>query len=229
MPNDDYDPQVALEEKRAELEAMPASEVDKPPYPPDRMVGEANALYKVADRYRKELKEVNLDEALIDDLPRRTQALAGAQAARALVPDTKRSAEELKAEAKAFEIRNDIYTAGRYATRKIAKAQQALDAMSDGTGHDDLIQDLKDGALFSQTYAAEFARVGQDPEGLAKQALASAEAFEGYLAERRAATTAETKATDLRNRAATHLYDAMSEIRGAGAFRFRRDADVLPL
>lgn len=67
MPGNNQDPQAALADVRAELEAIPADKVKEPPYPPDRIVGEANALYQVADRYREQLEEVNLDTALIDD------------------------------------------------------------------------------------------------------------------------------------------------------------------
>lgn len=145
------------------------------------------------------------------------------------MPDTTRSTEELEAESAAFEVRNDIYAAGRYATRTIVEAQRTLDKISEGTGHDDLVQDLKDEALFCKTYAAELEKIGQDPEALAKRALALSAKFEAYLAKRRATTEAERLATDLRDRASTFLWEAMSEIRTAGSYRFRRDPAVRPL
>ena len=229
MPGNNIDPQIALNDKRAELNAIPADKVKKPPYPPDSLVGEGNALYNVCVRYRTELNEVGIDDAVIDDLPVRSQAVAGAQGARVLVPDTKRSAEEVEAETAAFELRNDIYAAGRYATRSNVEAQEALDKISEGTGHDDLVQDLKDLALFCTAYSVELKAIKLDPEEQRKAAMALAAKFEGYLAERRGATELQRQATDLRNRAVTHLWEAISTIRAAGCYRFRHNPEVLPL
>lgn len=208
---------------------MPADAVHESPYPPHSMVGEANALYEVAQKYRGALLAVGLDERFIDDLPKRTQALAGAQAARAMVPDAKRSAEELAIEEEAYKVRNELHAAGRYATRKNPQAQSALDKISEGTGFDDGIQDLKDLSLFCDTYTAEMKSVGVALPEMSKRALELAGAFEQQLAKRRTASDAERDATNLRDRAATHLYDAMTEIRSAGAFAFRNDPSILPL
>ena len=223
------DPQIALNDKRSVLEAIPADEVHEPPYPPDSLVGEGNALYNVAVRYRTQLNEVGVENEVIDDLPLRSQAVAGAQAARVMVPDTKRSAAEREAETNAVELRSDIYAAGRYATRKNAEAQSTLDKVSEGTDHDDLVQDLRDLGLFCTTYSDELKAIKFDPDAKRKEALALAAKFEGYLAERRGATELERQATDLRNRAVTHLWEAISTIRAAGSYRFRRDPTVLPL
>ena len=229
MPTNDLDPTVALAEKRSELDAIPADQVKDSPYPPATMVGEANALYLVADRHRAALVSVKLDEKFIDDLRKRAQALSGAQAARALVPDTKRSAAELAAEEEAFTARNELYAAGRYATRANPQAQSTLDKISEGSGHDDLIQDLKDLALFCQTYQTVMKTIGVELPQRSQHALELANKFETLLAERRTTSDEERAATDLRDRAATHLFEAMSEIRAAGSFKFRNDPTVLPL
>lgn len=229
MPTNPSDPKVALADKRAVLEAMPADQVKTPVYPPHHLVGEANALYEVGNRYRTALAAVNLDLSLIDDLPVRAQALAGAQAARALVPDTKRTAEEVAAEDDAAKARDDVYAAGRYATRGIAEAQSALDKISEGTGYDDLIQDLKDLGFFTEKYSKEMTAIGVNVPEESKRLLGLARKFEKILAERRALTAAEQASTDLRNRAATHLFGAMATIRAAGTYAFRNDPRVLPL
>lgn len=229
MPANVVDPKAALDAERAALHAMPPDKVKEPPYPPPHLVAEANALYLVADRHRKSLNAVGVDDALIDALPRRAQALAGAQAARALVPETERSAQELETEEAAYEVRNELYAAGRFATRDDDLAQSSLDRVSEGAGLDDLVQDLKDLHAFAGKYESELVAIKIDVDTLTKRALALAGEFEQQLAHRRAATDAERAATDLRNRAATHLYEAMAEIRAAGVFAFRNDPNVLPL
>jgi hypothetical protein len=160
MPIPIVDPKAALDQKRATLEAIPTDQVKTPAYPPYHLIGEANALYEAAGMHRARLIAVRLDPALIDDLPLRAQALAGAQSARSLVPDVKRSAEEVAAEEQATQLRSELHAAGRYATYANPEAQSALDKISEGTGHDDLIQDLKDLSLFCEKYATEMKAIG---------------------------------------------------------------------
>jgi len=229
MPTNILDPKQALTQVRPVLEDMPVDQVKEPVFPPANMVGEANALYLVADRHRAQLTKLGLDAKLIDDLPLRAQALAGAQAARALVPDTKRSSEELAAEEEAYVLRQDLMAAGRFALRADAQAQSTLDAINEGTGFDDLIQDLKALALFCDNYATQLKSVGVELPAQSKKAVDLAARFEAHLAERRTASDEERAATDLRNRAATHLWNAMAEIRAAGVYAFRNDPSVLPL
>jgi hypothetical protein len=91
------------------------------------------------------------------------------------------------------------------------------------------VQDLKSLELFGATYQTQMTAIGFDVAAFRKRALELAEKLEGYVARRRTTTGAERASTDLRNRAATHLYEAMSEIREAGMYAFRNDPTVLPL
>lgn len=120
-------------------------------------------------------------------------------------------------------------SAGRVATRNDDLAQSSLDRISEGSGFDDLVQDLKELHAFAGKYHDQLVAIKIDVDALTQRALVLAGKFEQHLAHRRATTDAERAATDLRNRAATHLYEAMAEIRAAGAFAFRNDPNIRPL
>ncbi len=60
------------------LAEIPADEVVPPPMPVDKLIGEGLALAFSAKEHADELLAAGLDEALLDDLRVRVQALADA-------------------------------------------------------------------------------------------------------------------------------------------------------
>ncbi len=217
----------ALVALRAELEAIDAGEVKPPPIPADRLVGEGLALAETAARYEDELAAVGVGRALVGGLAARAQALAEAQARLLNLRGLKRSEAEVALEERAVELRADLVAAGRFALRGDANAQKVLDLVQEGEGLDDLVQDLKTLAAFADKHRDALARVGLEPAVAGARARKLAAELEGHVAARRAVDGDEVSALELRDRAATHLWAAMAEVRAAGAYAFRKNPRAL--
>jgi hypothetical protein len=217
---------MALRALRQELEAIPADEVAVPVIPVDRLVGEGLALAASARQHAGELVGAGLDPALIAGLGVRAQALAEAQA-QLLALRGHRRADELALERRAIELRSDMVAGGRYGLREDRDAQAVLDHIQEGEGVDDLIGDLRALAVFFRNRAPALARIGAQPDLTRRQAEETAGELEALLATRRGSDVGEGQAMDLRNRAATHLWAAMTHVRAAGAYAFRRQPRTL--
>lgn len=223
------DVQKTLDTLLPTLQDLPRDAIRDPLIPVAKMVAEAHALALVATKYSDPLEAVGVSRKLLQSLNQRAQAASAAQARLTMVRSRKRSAHEVEQESRGQELRTTLVAAGRYATRTNEKAQTVLDHIQEGTGLDDLVQDLKELALFCETYNAELERIGEQPKTLKKECLALADTLQTAVVNRRAGDNEETEALELRNRATTFLWEAMSEVRSAGAYAFRNDPEVLPL
>lgn len=223
------DVQKTLDTLLPTLRDLPRDTIRDPLIPVAKMVAEAHALALVATKYSNQLEAVGVARKLHQSLDLRAQAASAAQARLTMVRGRKRSTEEIDQEARGQELRATLVAAGRYATRTNEKAQAALDHIQEGTGLDDLVQDLKELGLFCTTYAADLERIGEQPKALKKECSALADTLQTAVVNRRAGDDEEAQALELRNRAASFLWDAMGEVRSAGAYAFRNDPEVLPL
>ncbi|HEU4536935.1 MAG TPA: hypothetical protein VFS00_22590 [Polyangiaceae bacterium] len=211
----------------ARLDALPEDAVRPPPIPVDRMSSEALTLSLTAQPVRTQLLAKGLDPALLERLPVLAHALTEAQAQVNVLRGAQRGQDELALEAEATDLRAELIADGRFGLRQRVEAQAALDRVQEGTGVDDLMQDLKDLAAIADRYAPEFEAIGVAPKVKAARARALAAKLEIAVATRRAADRSEYQAMNTRDRAATLLAEAMSEVRAAGAYAFRKDARML--
>jgi hypothetical protein len=216
----------ALDAVREALAAIPPERAAAlPAIPVDRMLGEARALAVSARKYAEDLVGAGLDEVLIGDLGVRAQALAEAQAALVALRGFRRSEAEVALKRAALALRSDMTAGGRFALRKDADAQAVLDRIQQGDGLDDLIQDLRTLAVFFRRNAPALERIGAKPDLKRQQAEQTASELEWALARRRGGDR-QAAALDLRNRAAAHLQEAVSEIRATGVYVFRHEPRI---
>lgn len=221
------DGQKALEAVRPLAEALPEAEVGPPVMPPAHLVAEALALAEVAEANREALASVQLDPALIPRLTIGAHALAKAHAELTILRGSKRSEAEVALEALASELRSDMVADARFALRKDRAAQRAIDEIQEGEGLDDLVQDLKSLAALVDKHAARIEAVGASARANIERARRCARELEAHVAARRTADREEIAAKELRDRVATLLADAMSEVRAAGAYAFRKQPRTL--
>ena len=120
-------------------------------------------------------------------------------------------------------VRRDLFDSSLYALRNNDDALAIVARIQEGEGVADMCQDLKDLAALTEKYRAEFDRIDFDVE-IAKRARALAtEVLTGHAAATTKKVSIEMK--EIRDRAFTHLNDAVDEVRAAGLFAFRRDTD----
>lgn len=218
---------TALAAMRGRLDDLPAEEVRPPTIPVDNLVAEALALSVTATSVRDDLVAKGLPPEQIDNLPTYAHGLAEAQAELNAIRGLKRSEAEINLEAQGVELRAEMIADGRFALRKNRDAQAALDRVQEGTGLDDLVQDLKDLAAFHGRFASDLETIGAEPKVKAERARKVAGELEGYVARRRGADGEEVGALDTRDRAASLLIETMAEVRAAGAYAFRKNPRVL--
>ncbi len=213
---------TALQKNRAALLSL--RDIASPQIPIDRLIGEGRVLLKASRKDRKALLKVGLDPAVLEGLDGRIETLAEAQARYQAETRKTRGREELEKEREAYMLRADMLADARWAFRNEAGLLDALARIQEGEGLDDLVQDLRDLAALFHAQRHLFAAV--DAEALAERAQDVAISLGDLVATRREETTDEK---DLRDRAASWLKDAMSDIRAAGQYALRKDPARLAL
>jgi hypothetical protein len=203
------------------LAKISSDEVAAPHIPVDRLIGEAKALAKVATTYLDALLKVGIARALVTTLEDRANALAEAQSEFISGRGASRGDEENALEAKGYKLRSDMVADLRYAARADHDVQSQLDMINEGDGHDDLVQDLRDLSVLFGKHAKELKKASVDAKGKGADAKKIAASLEKLTSTRRAGKPTDGAAKDLRDRAATYLEHALSEIRAAGVYAFR--------
>ena len=181
----------------------------------------------VARLGKKILAASRLDEALIEGLAGRIEALEAAEAAwgmhRTLMLPTGKKQLRTSAE----ELRSDAVAALRHFVSDNARVQAQLNRIVEGTDLADLIEDLKKLAPLVDTHASKLTRAQLPAKGGASL-LAAAKALEAASQEAASARAGSDEARTslaLRNRAYWWLREAIDEIRECGRHAFRKNAD----
>jgi hypothetical protein len=206
--------------------ALDLSTVKPPSIPVDRLLGEARALAKVASAQATALAKVGVGKSVVASLTPRIDALADAQTSLVMSRGKSRTKEEIAFEKEATELRSDMVADGRFALRDNPDAQSALDAIQEGDGLDDLVQDLKDLGGFFTKYASALGKVASDHAKKKARATVLAKSLESLVTDRRASDAQGTVEKDLRDRCATLLEETMSEVRSAGVYAFRKNPET---
>ncbi|MBI3071381.1 MAG: hypothetical protein HYY84_04555 [Deltaproteobacteria bacterium] len=213
-----------LEKLLPKLAAISATDVAEPDRPVATIVQEALDLADAAHRYRASLLAVGVDAAIIDGLAERAKALSAAQTEWTNTRETGLPATLHAAVDRATELRRDIVDSALYALRNDDAALDVIARIRDGEGVADLCQDLKDLGVLVERNRAAFDRVDFDFEDVTRARAIADEVQKGH-AEATTKKALDDK-KDLRNRAFTYLDEAVDEVRAAGLFAFRRDADA---
>ncbi|MEW7290636.1 hypothetical protein [Aquimarina sp. 2304DJ70-9] len=213
-----------FESKLAVLNTMAINEVKTPNMPVDNALQEAENLFIWASDDKKALiGNSGLDWAkFAKDLPVRAGALRHAQSL--WVSERYGQEEANKAwkeqSPKAYELRDDLLDDFRYAFRKRPDLLSRVREIANGQGNADMIQDLSDLSVLGKSNPGELTIAKFKLAKLDIAAQVSNDMAE-LLAKANGATLENSLAKEIRDKAFTHLKEAVDEIRDAGKYVFK--------
>ncbi len=210
------------------IQALPADQLKKMSMPLDIYLQEAENLYHWCLSDQADLTKAGLDWILVTDLPVRAGACREAQSIWFKERFTKDEAEKLWQEKSpaAYDLRDEILRAMRFAYRKMPDLLSRVAAIADGSGHADMLQDLNDCAVLGKEHSAPLTAISFDLTRLDTAAATAAELSELYAR----ATTNRTDNSDsrlIRDQTFVHLKEAVDEIRECGQYVFFKNPDRL--
>ncbi len=177
---------------------------------------------------KKALLGINLDwQQYVEDITVRTAALRHAQSLW-IRRKTGKEKSQLAWREKlpiAYALRNDLLADYRYAYKDNTAILLALKDIAKGKRYSDLIQDLSDLSVLGTSNLLELQAINFDIS-----VLDTAQQLSATMAKLLAKVTSSTMyensmVLQLRNRAYTHLKEAVDQIRNAGKYVFRKDSD----
>lgn len=219
-----------LDQLKPVLEAIPREHVAEPQIPVAVFLQEAHDLETLAaspDVHEK-LAGVGLDKELLAGLDASIAAARQAQSEWIVAYNRTKSDAERELEDRARGLRNKMADACRWNLRGDRVALATVSAVAAEGGVADLVQDLEDLAHLVETRKAAFAKDRTfDAEAEASRARQLAKELQQGISNEQLHEE-QARAKDLRDRAVTHLYDAVSEVREAGRYAFRDDDELRP-
>jgi hypothetical protein len=220
--------ETQLSAVREQLLALPSEQVEAPEIPMAIVLQEANDLLTLIsdDNIWKQLAAVGAKSTDREGLQQAIQVARATQSEWAVSRDRKKSGAQQSREVRADKLRSDLVAAGRWSLRADRVAQGALDAIVEGDGVADLIQDLSDlAALFSQKRAAFDSDTTLDLPARVEEARSLAAELAASTSHERLDAD-QAQAADLRNRAYTQLDQHVTALREAGRYAFRAHEDT---
>ena len=203
------------------LMAIPTEEVKIPNIPVSVYIQEAEDQKVWADDDKQVLISHGLKWSFAENLPVLAGALREAQSLWARVFKSQEEAEKtwIEKAPKAFEMRDALVSAFRYAFRKNNDLLTNVAAIADGYSREDMIQDLNDLAVLGRENNPLLKSIKFDLT-LLDTAATTADEMAGLLAGAKSESDADSKELDLRNRAYTKLKEAVDEVRECGKYAF---------
>jgi hypothetical protein len=210
------------------IQSIPDEEVQTPAIPVDVFLQEAENLHHWSLDDFDALKVVGISMVKINDLPVRAGACREAQS---IWNKDYRSQQEAQKEwakqaPEAYAFRNDLLASFRFAFRKDDALLSRVSAITDGSGHADLIQDLNDIAVLGRENPDPLTAIGFDLTQL-DLAATRADELANLLAEANGDKADPNYSKTIRDKAYTHLKVLVDEIREAGKYVFRNDKNRL--
>ena len=213
-----------INEKLNELNPMTDQETGKPTIPVSVALQEAEDLYDWCNKDKDALLRAGLDWKLVEDMPVRTGALRLSQAKWS---SEYKNYQDCQAEWKivspaAFNLRDELvhhfYLALNGNTAEYAKVKR----IDEGSTNADMIQDLIDLSELGSKHTAELEAIGLDLK-LLDEARAKSFALAELLAKVNGSYRETSPMLEIRNKAYTHLKEAVDEIRRVGQYVFWRN------
>tara|TARA_R110001583_G_scaffold12056_7_gene53769 strand:+ start:130 stop:846 length:717 start_codon:yes stop_codon:yes gene_type:complete len=208
-------------------EVKPQEIVKQPNMPIDIAVNEAMDTHYNAKQDSDKLATTDIDISLIEDLPVRAGGLKYAQFLWDQVyKDTSTAEEEWKTLSPiAYDLRDELLHVFRYAYRKDEKLMVLVGRIAEGSGHADLVMDLGSLAMLGKNNPAPLQAVNLDITKLDRASELSEQCNELLGRVHGARTADDQTEKDMRDRAFTHLKQAVDTIREAGKFLFWKDEE----
>ena len=191
-------------------------------------IQEADLLYLWIQEDKKALTTVGLSWELVEDLPIRCKALIDADANWQTQRKTRKksSREWDKLFPLGYDLRNRLLTDFRFAFRKDPLLMKNVRGISKGKNQPKIIQDLNDLSVLGKANPQLLEIIHFDMSLLDRAAQLSRE-MSVLLAEINKYKQKRSEAKIIRDRAYSHLKEAVDEIRLTGQYVFRKNKDRL--
>ena len=210
--------------KIAEIEVIPEDQMKSPNMPVDVFLQEVENTVKWVQDDKDKLIATGLNWTLVDDLPIRAGALREAQSLWLKVRFAREDAQKEWNEKSpdAYDLRNTLLHVFRFAFRNVADLTSRINAIADGAGHADMIQDLNDLALLGKGHTDLLTAVGFDLT-LLDTAAAMSSAMAALLSHSTSDRKKENVNRIIRDKAYTYVKTVLDEVRACGQFVFWRN------
>ncbi len=214
--------------KLAEIQAIPDEEAKEPTMPVDIALQEAENLHHWSLDDAAGLQVVGITQDQIDDLSVRAGACREAQS---IWNKDYRSQQEAQIEwaeqaPLAYDFRDDLLASMRFAYRNDDSLLSRVSAITEGSGHADMIQDLNDIAVLGRENPDPLTAIGFDTDQL-ELAATRADELADLLAEANGDKADSNESKIIRDKAYSHMKVLVDEIRLAGKYVFRKNPNRL--
>ncbi len=213
---DDYNQKLEV------IKAIPEDKIISPrTIPVDVYIQESENVYHWCQQDKETLVATGLDWSLVEDIPVRSGALGEAESIWVMERFGQEEAQrKWKQDAPpAYNLRNLILHHFRYAFRKDDALLGRVNAIADGSGHADMIQDLNDLSVLGKANPEPLAKITFDMTLLDQAAQISSD-----LTTLWAMATGDrmeySESKKIRDQAYTHLKEAVDELRDCGQYVF---------
>ena len=213
-----------LNEKINEINSLDFTEILRPTIPVGIMSQEAYDLHVWANMDKDALIQAGLDWKIVDDLPQRAGALSVLQSKwNSQYKAYKDSQAEWKTAApEAYNLRDELIHHFYHALYNIPVEYAKVKRIAEGSSNADMLQDLQDLYVLGDLHKAELQAIGMDLN-LLDTARNQAFSLATILAEVNGAYKETSPMLKERNKAYTHLKEAVDEIRRVGQYAFWRN------
>ncbi len=219
----------AYEKKLVEITAIADDQVKTPSsIPVDAYVQEAENLYDWCQDDQEALTAKGLNWELVDDIPLRAGALSRAESLWFKERFTREEAEKLWKEKapSVYKLRDDLIKDFRFAYRKYDDLTGKVRAITEGTSHADMIQDLNDLVALGEANSEPLAAINFDMS-LLDQSDKTADEMASLLAAATGERIDYSESKKIRDKAYTHLKEAVDEVYAFGQYVFRDNDERL--
>ncbi|MGM0582240.1 MAG: hypothetical protein ACQETL_16295 [Bacteroidota bacterium] len=213
-----------FETLKGTIEAIEPADTKIPNMPVDVYVQEASDLQEWSKEDQPQLQDVGVPQAYFDELEARIGALRYAQSVWNKDQYTKEEAQQEWDELspKAFELKNELEHAFRFAFRKRQDLLNKVQGIEQGTSNADLVQDLSDLSTLGKSNLPLLTAINFDVSKL-DEAAKEATDLSVILAKANGERKEEGSPKITRDKAYTYLKQAVDEIYEAGKYLFWKD------
>jgi len=218
MSKQDYDSKIET------INAIPEKDCKSPNMPIDAYLQEAENLHQWCQQDKDDLTKAGLDWSFVNELPVRAGTLREAESIwfkeRFSQQEAQKTWNEKSPEA--YELRNQLLHIMQFAYRNDTALANRVSEIYEGSSHADMIQDLNDIAVLGKANTDPLEAVSMDLT-LLDQAAAMANEMAELLSKATVGKEDKSPARIIRDKAYTHLKEAVDEIRSCGQFVFWRN------
>ena len=221
-------PEEIINKKLNELNPTTGPKPGRPTIPVSIALQEAEDLFDWCMKDKEILMRAGLDWKLVEDIPERTRTLREIEAKwnsdklefRKVQADMKHSFRS------ALNLRRKLLHYFYYAFENNKNEYSKVQRISEGNSNADIIQSLFNLSALGQKHKDQLKTIGLDLSILDQASVESVELAELY-AKFNTAQRESRPDQELRNKAYTHLKDAVNKIRHIGQFVFWENEDRL--